>query len=218
MRHDVQPGGGERAERVGLGDERRRRTRPAMRRPPASPPPPTPAAWRRCACASARTTSPSELRCGCTRVEPADAQRLLGADVAAGEDHLERAAAAEEMRQPGGAAGAGQDPHRHLGLAEHGAFAAVAEVERGEELGAATARGAVDARRWTRGGCDAAARTARRRRSARSPARARPAGWRGSRARRRASGRSRDRRSRTRRRAPLSSRLELVEQRRRARR
>ena len=135
------------------------------------------------------------------RVEPADPHCLLSPDVAAREDHLERASAAEEMRESSRPAGAREDPHRHLGLAEDRTFAPVAQVERGEELGTTTSRRRRRPRRSRPGGCDADARTARRRRSARSRARARPAGWRGCRARRRASGRNRDRRSRTRRRA-----------------
>ena len=78
------------------------------------------------------------------RVEPADAHRLLGPDVAAREDHLERAPAAEEMRESSRPSGPREDPHRHLGLTEHRAFAPVAQVERGEELGTTTSRGAVD--------------------------------------------------------------------------
>ncbi len=66
------------------------------------------------------------------------------ADVASGEDHLECAPAAEKMRESGGPAGAGQDPHRDLGLAEHRPFAPVAEVQCREELGTTATGRAVD--------------------------------------------------------------------------
>ena len=85
-----------------------------------------------------------ELRTWVHGVEPADAHRLVGTDVATREDQLQRASAAQQMGKPRGAAGAGEDPHRHLGLAEHRTLAPVAEVEGGEELGTATARRAVD--------------------------------------------------------------------------
>ncbi len=47
--------------------------------------------------------------------------RLRGAsiDVVAPEDHLEGAAAPDQARQPDGATATGEDPERHLGLAEH---------------------------------------------------------------------------------------------------
>ena len=81
-------------------------------------------------------------------VEPADAHRLLGTDVATGEDHVESAAASEQMREAGGPAGPGQDAHRDLGLAQHRPFGAEPQVDRGEELGAAAApsTAAIDTR------------------------------------------------------------------------
>ena len=78
------------------------------------------------------------------RVEPADPHGLLSPDVAAREDHLERAPAAEEMRESSRPSGPREDPHCHLGLTEDRTFAPVAQIERGEELRTTTSRGAVD--------------------------------------------------------------------------
>ena len=71
----------------------------------------------------------------------------LGVDVATAEDDLERAAAADQRRQPLRPAAAGDDPHRDLGLGQDGPAArGEAHVHAQHELAAAAPGTALDDR------------------------------------------------------------------------
>ena len=70
-------------------------------------------------------------------VDEADAQRLLGADLAAREDQVLRPRRPDEAGQPLRAAAAGDDAEQHLGLAEPGRRAAHAQVAGQRQLAAA---------------------------------------------------------------------------------
>ena len=80
-------------------------------------------------------------------VDQPDAQRLLGADLAAGEDQVLGPGRADEAGQPLGAAAAGDDAEQDLGLAEPGRCRRDPEVARQRQLAAAAEGEAVRPRR-----------------------------------------------------------------------
>ena len=68
------------------------------------------------------------------RVDEPRLARLVGVDPAPGEDQLHRPLLAEHARQPLGAAAAGDDPERDLGLAELGRLGGDDQVAGEREL------------------------------------------------------------------------------------
>ena len=70
-------------------------------------------------------------------VDQADAQRLVGVDLAAGEDQVLGPGRTDQAGQPLGAAAAGDDPEQDLGLAELGGVADDPEVAGQRQLAAA---------------------------------------------------------------------------------
>ena len=95
----------------------------------------------RAASASARSCSSSPRH---HLVGQADAQRLVGLHLAAGDHQLLGPAGADGARQPLRAAAAGDDAEQDLGLAEHGSLAGDAVVARQRQLAAAAERVAAD--------------------------------------------------------------------------
>ena len=93
-------------------------------------------------------------------VDEPEPQRLLGVEAAAGQHQLHRPLLADHAREALGAAAAGDDPERDLGLAELGRLGGDDHVAEQRQLAAAAereARDGGDQRRAARG--DAAART-----------------------------------------------------------
>ena len=80
------------------------------------------------------------------QVDEAEPLGLLGVDAAAGEHQLHRALLADHAREPLGAAAAGNDPERDLGLAELGRLGGDDQVAEQRELAAAAEREARDRR------------------------------------------------------------------------
>jgi hypothetical protein len=77
-------------------------------------------------------------------VHQAIGPRCLGRQVAAGQDHVHRGRCADQLRQPGGAAPAGQDAQLHFGQADAGVVGGHAVTAGQGQFGATAQTVAVD--------------------------------------------------------------------------